>query len=65
MSSGFWEAFWMGLGCSADLYFRGRQHDYRHLGRVDTAWKSVGGYIYESIDTLSGKDNRDGDRQEK
>ena len=32
------------------------------MGRVDTAWKSVGGYLYDSIESVTDKHNPSGHR---
>jgi hypothetical protein len=57
MSTAFWDAFWSGFACPTQLYASRHDENYKQLGRVDTAWKKVGGYIYDSIDLIA--DNTD------
>jgi hypothetical protein len=57
MSTAFWDALWAGLACPTQLYASRHDENYKHVGRVDTAWKKVGGYIYGSIDSIV--DDRD------
>ena len=51
MKTGFWDAFWDGLACSTQLYTAPHDENYKQCGRVDAAWKKVGGYISASIDS--------------
>ena len=64
LRTAFWDAFWAGLACPTQLY--AARHDKNHVGRVDTAWKKVGGYIYGSIDAMADNiDNRYSDKRAK
>ena len=66
MSTGFWDAFWAGLACPTQLYAHRRDENYKHVGRVDTAWKKVGGHIYGSIDAMADdNDKRDRGKRAK
>jgi hypothetical protein len=64
MSTAFWDAFWAGLACPTQLYASRHDKNYKQFGRVDTAWKKVGGYIYGSIDSMADDiDNRKSDKR--
>jgi hypothetical protein len=66
MSTAFWDAFWAGLACPTQLYASRHDENYKQFGRVDTAWKKVGGYIYTSIDSMGDNiDKGDGDERAK
>ena len=66
MNTPFWDAFWAGLACPTHLYATRHDENYKHVGRVDTAWKKVGGYISESIDLIkTDSDDRRGDNRAK
>ncbi len=53
MSTAFWDAFWAGLACPTQLYAPRHDENYKQFGRVDTAWKKVGGYICGGIDSVA------------
>jgi len=53
MNTAFWDAVWGGLACPTQLYAPTHAGNYKHVGRVDAAWKKVGGYIYESLDSMA------------
>jgi hypothetical protein len=53
MSTAFWDAFWAGLACPAQLYALRHDEYYKHVGQVDAAWKKVGGYIYGGIGSMA------------
>ena len=66
MSTAFWDAFWAGLACPTQLYALRHDEKHKQVGRVDTAWKKVGGYIYGSIDSRADNmDSRYDDKRAK
>jgi hypothetical protein len=66
MNTAFWDAFWAGLAGPIQLYAPRHDESYKHVGRVDTAWEKVGGYIYGSIDSLADNmDSRYDDKRAK
>jgi hypothetical protein len=50
----FWEAFWVGLASSTQLYGYRRGEKYRNVGQVDAAWKSVGRHLYDGVRSVTG-----------
>jgi hypothetical protein len=54
MSKPFWDAFREGLACPARLYASRRDENRKAVGRIDAAWKKIGGYLYDSIDSMAG-----------
>ena len=66
MSTAFWDAFWTGLACPTQLYAPTHGERYKHVGRVDAAWKKVGGYISDGIKGCSNQiDDRPSDQRTK
>jgi hypothetical protein len=69
MTTAFWDAFWNGLTCPTQLYAPLHGDRYKHVGRVDAAWKKVGGYISDGMkgcsDQVRDRPQRPADQIEK
>jgi hypothetical protein len=51
--SAFWGSFWEGAASPTMIYKC--PHHPRYAGSLETTWKRVGSYIYESIDRIDSE----------